>query len=130
MRVFVPLKDKNGLNSRVTGHPGRAPYYAVVEIEGDKIMNHQIYENQHAAEESEEHHHGHHEHGGHGGAFLRIILDQKPDVFITYMMGAGAYNVLKQMGVKIYFPKGHTLQESVEGLIKGELKEMTEPIED
>ncbi len=128
MRIFVPLKDNNGLNSRVTGHPGRAPYYAVVEVEGNKIVSYQIYENQHAAEEGE--HHGHHEHGGHGGVFMRIIMDQKPDAFITYIMGPGAYNALKQMGIKIYLPKGHTLQESVEALINGELKEMKEPIED
>lgn len=124
----MPLKDNNGLNSRVTGHPGRAPFYALVEVEGDKIVNYQIYENQHATEESE--HHGHHEHEGHGGFFIRTILDHKPDVFITYIMGPGAYNSLKQMGVKIYMPKGHTLEESINGLIKGELKEMKEPIED
>jgi predicted Fe-Mo cluster-binding NifX family protein len=129
MRIFVPLKDNNGLNSRVTGHPGRAPFYAIVEIDVDKIVSYQIYENQHAKEENEEHeHHGHHEHGRHGGAFLRVILDKKPDVFITYIMGPGVFNALKQMGVKIYLPKGHTLQESVEGLLKGELKEMREPI--
>jgi len=131
MRIFVPLRENNGLNSRVTGHPGRAPFYAVVEVDGDKIVSYQIYENQHAKGENEEHEHrGHHEHGGHGGAFLRIIFDQKPDAFITYIMGPGAFNVLKQMGIKIYLPKGHTLLESVEGLIRGELKEMREPIED
>ena len=131
MRIFVPLKENNGLNSMVTGHPGRAPFYAVVEVDGDKIVSYKIYENQHAKEENEEHEHcRHHEHGGHGGAFLRIIFDQKPDAFITYIMGPGAFNALKQMGIKIYLPKGHTLQESVEGLIRGELKEMREPIED
>ena len=128
MRVFVTLKDNNGLSSRVTGHPGRAPFYAVVEVEGDKIVSYQIYENKHAAEVGEGH--GHHEHGGHGGPFLRMVLELKPDAFITYTMGPGAYSALKQMGVKIYLPKGHTLQESVEALIKGELKEMKEPVED
>jgi len=45
MKIVVPLKDNNGLESVLSDHFGRSPYYAVVEIFNDRVESIKIVEN-------------------------------------------------------------------------------------
>ncbi|MGC8661767.1 MAG: NifB/NifX family molybdenum-iron cluster-binding protein [Nitrososphaeria archaeon] len=122
MRIVMPLKENNGPESRVTGHPRMAPYFAVAEIDGAKQMSLNIIENPY---KGEEHHEEHHHQGG--TQFFRFLEGLMPDAFISYNVGEGAFFRFKEMGVKMYMPKGHTVKENVQAFTAGELKELAGP---
>jgi predicted Fe-Mo cluster-binding NifX family protein len=121
MRIVMPLKENNGLESRVTGHPRMAPYFAVAEIDGTKQVSLNIIENPYKGQHHEEQHHE-------GGTqFFRFLEGLMPDAFISYNVGEGAFYRFKEMGVKMYAPKGHTVKENVDAFNAGELKELAGP---
>jgi predicted Fe-Mo cluster-binding NifX family protein len=39
IRLFIPTEEGNGLDARLSQHFGRAPYFVVVEIQGDKVAS-------------------------------------------------------------------------------------------
>ena len=39
MRIAIPCSNNNGLESEISMHFGRSPYYAFVDVEGNKIKN-------------------------------------------------------------------------------------------
>ncbi len=45
MKIVVPIKNNNGLESILSDHFGHSPYYAVVEIFNDRIESVKIVEN-------------------------------------------------------------------------------------
>lgn len=119
----MPLKENNGLESRVTGHPRMAPYFAVAEIDGTKQISFNIIENPYKGEE----HHEEHHHAGGGTQFFRFLESLMPNAFISYNVGEGAFYRFREMGVKMYMPKGHTVKENVDAFNAGELKELSGP---
>ena len=123
----MPVKENNGFQSRVTGHPKRSPYFAVVEIENSAVKSLNIFENPYR---EENHHEGNHE-GHHRGMnqFFKFLMELKPDAIISYTIGPGAFYNFKALGIKMYAPKGHTVKENVDALIAGNLDEMKEPYE-
>ena len=43
VRIAIPVEDANGLNARLSQHFGRAPYFAVAELdENGKVLNLQM----------------------------------------------------------------------------------------
>ncbi|MBO3842267.1 MAG: NifB/NifX family molybdenum-iron cluster-binding protein, partial [Candidatus Brockarchaeota archaeon] len=45
-RIAVPVVEENGLNSRLAEHFGRAPYFAIVELdENDEVSSVQTVSN-------------------------------------------------------------------------------------
>ncbi|MGC9208805.1 MAG: NifB/NifX family molybdenum-iron cluster-binding protein [Nitrososphaeria archaeon] len=125
-RIVMPLRDNSGMSSRVTGHPGRAPYFGVVELEGDQVVSFKIVQNPYASEhdEHQEHHDGH----MHGG-FFAFLVSLRPTAVITYTIGPGAFYRLKDMGIRIYRPKGHTVEENIRAFLSSELEELAQPVE-
>lgn len=117
-------RDASGADSRVTGHPGMAPYYTIVEVQDGRIASIRHIKNEMAEKELEEHRAGGHEHGhGHRNSFfMKVMEEERPDAVITYTIGPGAAFVLGSMGIKAYYPKGHTVKENVEALLRGELQ--------
>ena len=66
--------------------------------------------------------------GGKGKLLLDMVLSRKVDAVVVYSIGRGAYEWLRSYGVKIYVADKMDLVENlVEKLVKGELKEAVEP---
>jgi len=122
MKIVMPLRENNGPESKVTGHPRMAPYFAVVEIDGTRQVSLNIIENPYKGEE-----HRHEEHHQGGTQFFRFLEGLVPDAFISYNVGEGAFFRFREMGVKMYMPKGHTVKENIDAFIAGELKELAGP---
>ena len=127
MKVIMPVRENNGLESRVTGHPRMSPYFAAAEIKGDDLVSADIIDNPYR----EESHEGHHHEGNHEGVnrFFKFLVDLKPDALISYNVGPGAFYRLKEIGIKMYLPNGHTVKENIDALKAGTLKEISEPSE-
>jgi len=74
-RVVIPVSEYRGVDSQLSSHFGRAPFFAVFELREDgQIISHRAVPNDS-------------EHFGGVGLPPDRILRLKPDVVITYDMG-------------------------------------------
>ncbi len=87
MKICVPTRDSEGLDSGVYGHFGSAPYFLVYDTESD---DHQVLDNAGRV----------HEHGRCNplAAFARSPID----VLLTAGIGAGALLRLNEAGIKAF----------------------------
>ncbi|MFX0117051.1 MAG: NifB/NifX family molybdenum-iron cluster-binding protein [Candidatus Hodarchaeota archaeon] len=113
-RVVIPVVDQSGLDAQLSEHFGRAPFFAVIEMD-DKgtIINHRIIPN------TSEHF------GGFGHPPDRI-LQFEPDALITYGMGPRALNIFQSSKVAVLRANANTIKGVISAYIKNELKELTE----
>jgi predicted Fe-Mo cluster-binding NifX family protein len=73
-RIVIPVEDENGLESHVAQHFGRAPYFAVVDLENGQLTNITIQSNTG-------------EHTGGIGSPHDNLLALKPNAIIVFGMG-------------------------------------------
>lgn len=105
MKLCIPIDDEAGPESRVSGHFGRAPFYAFVETETDAI---EIVPNP-----------------GHDHAHPPdFVLTQGPDALAARGMGQGAYDRFRGAGVRLLTTTEPTLAATVEALRAGSLRDM------
>jgi len=114
VRIAIPVEDANGLNARLSQHFGRAPYFAVVELdENAKVLNLQMVPNKS-------------EHFGGMGKPPEILMGLRPNAVVTYGMGPRALNMFQSANIAVL----RTNKEFVKGVIEAynsdELVELTE----
>jgi predicted Fe-Mo cluster-binding NifX family protein len=113
-RVVVPVLDETGESARLSHHFGRAPFFAIAEIQADGgIENLSFHPNRS-------------EHFGGGGRPPDIILQFQPNVVITFGMGPRAIRRFQSVGVAVMQAKSETLSEVLSSFIQNELTELTE----
>jgi len=123
VRVTVPVVKAKG-DYFLIPHFGRAPSFAIVEVEGGSYRVVEVFDNPHAT----------HEHGR-GVRLIDDLVEKGVDAVSTLGIGHGAFYRLKAAGVKIYYaspPPGKgtlTLAEAVEMLTSGKAEEAAEPRE-
>ncbi|RLI45625.1 dinitrogenase iron-molybdenum cofactor biosynthesis protein [Candidatus Bathyarchaeota archaeon] len=113
-RIVIPVSSEGGLNARLSEHFGRAPYFAVIDIdEKSHIVNQQIVPNTS-------------EHFGGVGRPPDRILQFKPDVLITYGMGPRALAIFQDARVAVLRANANTVRDVITAYNKDELEELTE----
>jgi predicted Fe-Mo cluster-binding NifX family protein len=123
VRVAVPVVKAKG-DYFLVPHFGRAPSFAIVEVEGGSYRVVEVFDNPHVT----------HEHGR-GVRLIDDLVEKGVDAVLTLGIGHGAFYRLKAAGVKIYYaspPPGKgtlTLAEAIETLTSGKAEEATEPRE-
>lgn len=118
MRALVPVSSRGDL--ALSELFGRAPAFALVEIEGSSHKVLEIVENPFAEAE----------HAKRAQGIYQLISAKKPDVIITSHIGPGIFYRLRRDGIKIYYAApGLRIDELVELLRKGALEEAKEPRE-
>ena len=114
VRIVIPVEDTNGLNARLSQHFGRAPYFAVVEIdEKGNVLNLQMVPNKS-------------EHFGGMGRPPEIIMSLRPNAVITYGMGFRALNMFQSANVAVLQTNKDFVKDVIEAYNKDELVELTE----
>ena len=114
MRVVVPVVEDAGLNSRLSGHFGRAPYFAIVELgEEGRAVDVKMAPNVS-------------KHMGGVGLPSEHILQLAPDVVIVPGMGPRALRLFQEAGVPVLRAAAETVGENLEALRKDLLEELTE----
>lgn len=98
MKVCMPVKADQGLESLVYGHFGSAPFYVVFDSESNQVQ-------------SVVNTHKQHEHGGCDP--LEPFSEHKPDVVVVGGIGKGALGQLHKAGVKVFKAEGKTVQENI-----------------
>jgi predicted Fe-Mo cluster-binding NifX family protein len=116
-RVIVPAEDQKGLNARLAEHFGRAPYFAVVELnENGEVANVNTVPNVG-------------EHAGGMGQAHDHILELKPTALIVYGMGPRGLITFQNAGVAILKANANTVGEVVNAYKEDKLQELTEGCE-
>jgi predicted Fe-Mo cluster-binding NifX family protein len=113
-RVVVPVEDENGLNAHVAEHFGRAPYFAVVELDDDgNVSSVKTVSNVG-------------EHAGGMGYAHDNILELKPNALIVYGMGPRGLSTFQSAGVAVLKANANTVEDVVAAYKDDELQELTE----
>ena len=113
-RIVIPVIEDAGLNSRLSEHFGRAPYFMVIEMSSEgEILKVEAIPNTS-------------EHFGGFGRPPDRILQLNPTVLITYNMGPRALNMFQQARVTVLRANAPTVREVIEAFKRGQLEELTE----
>ncbi len=113
-KIAIPVEDKNGLDSKIAEHFGRAPYYAIVSLDDNKnVKTIEIEDN------TGEHF------GGHGHMHDNL-LRLSPNAIITHGMGPRGLIGFQNAGIAVLKAKGQTVKEVVAAYKDSKLEELTE----
>lgn len=114
MKVIVPVERYEGLKSVVAQHFGRAPFFAVVELDDDGIVKDvKMMENTG-------------EHRGGGMSVENLIGGLKPDAVIVKGMGPRGLNAFQSQGVAVFTGDATTVEGLTQALVQGQLRGLTE----
>jgi len=114
VRIVIPVVDETGLDARLSEHFGRAPYFAVVELdESGQVVNQRTVPNVG-------------EHLGGSGQRADNILQLKPNAIITYGMGPRGLSIYQSVRVAVLRANANTVREVIVAYNMDELKELTE----
>ena len=109
MRIAISAEDENGLESVVSPHFGRCPYYILVDVEGQKVKAIQSVGNPH---------YGHHAPGQVPG----FIHGQGVNVMVTGGMGRRAIGFFEQYSIKAVTGASGTVRYALECYLGGRLR--------
>ncbi|MCD6553619.1 MAG: NifB/NifX family molybdenum-iron cluster-binding protein [Anaerolineae bacterium] len=109
MRIAVSADDKNGLDSVVSPHFGRCPYYILVDVEGREVKDVRAVDNPY--------------YGNHApGQVPGFINDQGVNVMLTGGMGGRAIAFFEQYGIEAVTGAAGTVRRALEQYLGGELR--------
>lgn len=119
MRVLVPvMKGKEGWE--LSPLFGRSKLFAVLEVEGNSFRLAEVVENPYVLAP----------HGARGQGLAELARSKGVDVVVSTHVGSGAFHLLREMGIKIYYLEGRlSLEEVVRALVEGRAQEAKEPRE-
>jgi predicted Fe-Mo cluster-binding NifX family protein len=113
-RIVVPTVDENGLKSQLSGHFGRSPYFAVVDVDdSDKVSNVKSVPNVG-------------EHCGGTGQTHENILELHPNAIIVCGMGPRGLNTFQNAGIAVLKAKGDNVGEVIDAYQKNQLEVLIE----
>jgi predicted Fe-Mo cluster-binding NifX family protein len=109
MRVAISSDNENGLDSVVSPHFGRCPYFVLVDVEGQDVKEVQSIANPY---------YGHHQPGQVPG----FIHSQGADVMLTGGMGGRAIMFFDQYGIQAATGASGTARHALEQYLGGALR--------
>jgi predicted Fe-Mo cluster-binding NifX family protein len=112
IRILVPTEGNEGMEAQVAQHFGRAPFFTVVKLQDNKVIDTETVPNTG-------------EHFGGQGHPHENILSLKPDVIVAQGMGPGGLQSFRNSGIKVLQTNAGTIKDVVECFQKGELPELT-----
>jgi predicted Fe-Mo cluster-binding NifX family protein len=109
MRIAVSADNKNGLDSVVSPHFGRCPYFVLVDLDDHDVRD---------VREVENPYYGHHQ----PGQVPLFISSLGANVMLTGGMGGRAIMFFQQFGIEGVTGAFGTVRQSVEQYLGGQLK--------
>ena len=113
-RVVIPVTDNRGVDSELSEHFGRAPFFAVFDFDEDG----QILSSRAVPNESE--------HFGGVGFPPDRILQLEPSAVITYGMGPRALGRFQDARVAVLRANSGIVKDVISAYLKNQLQELTE----
>ena len=116
MRIVIPVKDEAGIESNLSEHFGRAPYFAIIELDEElRVVEIKAIPNI-----------SRHMGGGRRGLPPDHILNLSPDVVIVPGMGPRALIRFQEARVPVMKAVNWTVGRNIEAFRKDSLEELTE----
>ena len=91
VRVAVPLKADEGLDSSISSHIGMCPYFLIADVENNKIVNWTTKKNPGAELDRRM-----------GLEAARFLVDEGVNVVIAVILGEGPFWLLSGKSIKAY----------------------------
>ena len=114
VRIVIPMLDESGVNARLSEHFGRAPYFAVIDLDESGGIS-----SQRTVANTSEHF------GGKGRPPDRI-LQLRPNALITYGMGPQALSTFQEAKVAVLRANTNTIGAVLRAYNEDQLQELTE----
>ncbi len=108
MRIALPCSNNNGLESEISMHFGRSPYYTFVDVEGNEIKSFKVLPVPFA------------EHGP--GDLPNFVKENEGNIVIAYGMGGRAVDFFNQLGINVVTGASGTVKEAVAAFLKDNLE--------
>jgi predicted Fe-Mo cluster-binding NifX family protein len=117
-RIIVPAANQGGLNAHLAEHFGRAPYFAVVDLnDNGEIANVKTVANvPHST--------------GRMGQPHDVVLELQPNAIIAYGMGRRGIFSFQNAGVAVLRANANTVKEVIDAYKENKLQELTEGCHD
>ena len=113
-RIIVPAASQEGLKANLAEHFGKAPYFAVVDLNDKRdVANVKTVPNVG-------------EHAGGMGYTHDHILELQPNAIIVYGMGPRGLNTFQSAGVAVLRATANTVGEVITAYKDDKLQELTE----
>jgi predicted Fe-Mo cluster-binding NifX family protein len=112
-RIMIPVEDEAGLEAQVAHHFGRAPYFAIVELD-EKQKNPKVKTEPNRSEHL----------GGAPGHSHESFLALKPDVVLAFAMGPGALSTFQNAGITVLKAASNTVKGNIEFFKQDKLTEL------
>ncbi|MCE5214387.1 MAG: NifB/NifX family molybdenum-iron cluster-binding protein [Methanobacterium sp.] len=113
MKIAI-VSTGNNLDSEVSTIFGRCPYFAIVDAENGEIQASSIIDNP-----------AMNERGGAGIKAAQLIANNNVNVLLSGAVGPNAFEILKQVGIKVYKPETGSVKDNINFFSDGKLKEVT-----
>ncbi|MHA1771115.1 MAG: NifB/NifX family molybdenum-iron cluster-binding protein [Candidatus Thorarchaeota archaeon] len=110
-RLLIPTEDPSG--SRVSNHFGRAPFFALIDIEDGNVISKAVEPNTG-------------EHSGGSGHAHDNVLRYNPHVVIVSAMGPRGLDSFQTVNIAVLQASSVIVDENVEAYLNGKLDELTE----
>ena len=105
-RIVIPVENEAGLEAPIAQHFGRAPYFAVIDLDtSGQVLSVKTEPNRG-------------EHMGGTGHPHEILLELKPNVIVAFGMGPGGLHSFQNAGV--------TVLKAIDATAKGTIKSFKE----
>jgi predicted Fe-Mo cluster-binding NifX family protein len=111
-RIVIPVIVAKAENSPVAAHFGKAPYFAVVEVNADKDLTNITIEPNNS------------EPVGGTEDLEGTLLELKPDVIIANFMGPGIADTFRSAGIQILQAHGATVTGNLANYKQGSLHDL------
>jgi predicted Fe-Mo cluster-binding NifX family protein len=109
IRIAISANDNNGIESKVSEHFGRCPYFIIVDVEENAIQSVQAIDNPYYANHAP-------------GHVPEFIHRQGAGVMLTGGMGLRAVGFFEQYGIEVATGAAGTAQQAVQAYLEGKLR--------
>jgi cation diffusion facilitator family transporter len=117
LSAIIPVRDINGLDSKVHGHFGRAPYFIILNLDAHKVQIEDFYYNEFLDEKKHI-----------GLKVIKAVIKYKLDLVFTSNIGEISFYMLKDNFVDIYkIQEGLSVREVLQGYRAEQLEQITGP---
>jgi cation diffusion facilitator family transporter len=105
-KIAVPVTDDKGLQSGISSHLGKAPYFVIATVKEGKIIKVDTIKNPGAKSEEKR-----------GVKAVEALAEQEVDIVVTKSTGKGSQYALDAHRIQVKEPKGETLKEIIENAV-------------
>jgi len=118
LKAIIPVSEINGLDSRVYGHFGRAPYYVILSIDKNDVLIEDFYLNEFLDRKLHV-----------GLNVVKVIINYELDMLFTNRIGEIAFYMLKENLIDIYLIEieASTIKQTIELYQQNRLPRILKP---